>query len=273
MPPSPLPLAEVGCRLAFDVPDRVDLALQVAVASSAGDRHEEELAVTLDGLAVDVIEVDVDGARTHVLACGAGRLTIAYRAVVEPRPADPPEVTAAERLVALRQSRYAPSDALTAFADAELRELPDGAARARAIGDWVFERLRYELGSSGPLDTAVDTLLASRGVCRDFAHLTVALARAVELPARLVSVYAPGLSPMDFHAVTEVVVDGRWQVIDATKLAPRQSLVRISTGRDAADTAFATTTTGSAELLEAEVMAVVHGDLPADEHQQVVFLP
>ena len=71
-------------------------------------------------------------------------------------------------------------------------------------------------GSSDPIDGAVDTLLAGAGVCRDFAHLVVALLRAVNVPARVVSVYAPGLYPMDFHAVAEAFVEGQWRVVDGT---------------------------------------------------------
>ena len=93
-------------------------------------------------------------------------------------------------------------------------------------------------GSSDPINGAVDSLLAGAGVCRDFAHLVVALLRAVNVPARVVSVYAPGLYPMDSHAVAEAFVEGQWRVVDGTLLAPRQSLVRIATGRDAADIAF-----------------------------------
>ena len=87
------------------------------------------------------------------------------------------------------------------------------------------------------------------------------------------AVYAPGLSPMDFHAVVEARVDGRWQVLDATRLAPRPSLVRIATGRDAADTAFATTLAGDAELLLIEVTAYTDGHLPTDDHTALVTLP
>ena len=102
-----------------------------------------------------------------------------------------------------------------------------------------------------------DTLLAGCGVCRDYAHLVVALLRAVNVPTRLVSVYAPGLYPMDFHAVAEAFVDGRWRVVDATLLAPRQTLVRITTGRDAADTAFLDNHKGAITLNNMEVTAVV----------------
>jgi transglutaminase-like putative cysteine protease len=84
------------------------------------------------------------------------------------------------------------------------------------------------------------------------------------VPARLVSVYAPGLDPMDFHAVCEAWVDGAWQVVDATWLAPRQTLVRIATGRDAADTAFLTNN-GAELVLEQMVVTAVADELPADD--------
>jgi len=110
-------------------------------------------------------------------------------------------------------------------------------------------------------------------VCRDFAHLVIGLARAVGIPARLVAAYAPGLSPMDFHAVVEAHVDGAWRVFDPTCLAPRQSLLRIATGRDAADTAFADVLSGTATLTTIEVRAIVDGVLPTDDGVELVGLP
>ena len=177
-----------------------------------------------------------------------------------------------ETVSALRQSRYCPSDALAGFAAVEFADAIRGPDLARAVAAWVFERLAYEAGASGPLDTAIDTLVANAGVCRDFAHLTIALCRALGVPARLVAVYAPGLSPMDFHAVVEIRIADVWEVLDPTRLAPRSSLVRIATGRDAADTAFATTLQGDAELISSEVSAVVDGDLPDDDHQARIAL-
>lgn len=266
---------EVFCELAFAVEDGVDLALQVAVAHTAGTILDERLDLHLDGHALtDVEEIAVEhGGRIHSLRSGPGQLTVAYRARVQLASPHDVHAGAAESIIALRQSRYCPSDQLQGLADAEVGLLPRGEARGRAVADWVFERLTYELGSSGPFDTAVDTLLAGRGVCRDFAHLTVALCRAIGVPARIVSAYAPGLSPMDFHAVAEVAPEGVWEVVDATKLAPRSSLVRIGTGRDASDTAFATTLAGSAELLGCWVSAVVDGDLPLDDHAGPARVP
>lgn len=267
---------QVGCALTFEVDDHVVLALQVAAASSTGSFEVEQLAVRLDGQTIAVEEVQVEhGGRIHLVTCGAGDLTVDYQAIVQrAAPGDqPPPPTLAERLFAMRPSRYCPSDLLEAFAEAELSMPEDPAHRGRMIGNWVSSRLRYELGSSGPFDTAVDTLLAGRGVCRDFAHLTVALCRTVGVPARLASVYAPGVFPMDFHAVAEVATPDRWEVVDATRLAPRQSLVRIATGRDAGDTAFSTTLDGSAELIAAGVTAFVRGDLPIDDLTAAVTLP
>jgi transglutaminase-like putative cysteine protease len=136
----------------------------------------------------------------------------------------------------------------------------------------VWQRIGYESGASGPSSDAVETLLAGRGVCRDFAHLVVALCRAVEVPARVAAVYAPGLSPMDFHVVAETAIDGLWWSWDATRLAPRQSLVRIATGRDAADIAFATVLSGLADLSSVEIIAMTDTDLPLDDHEQRVAL-
>ena len=105
-------------------------------------------------------------------------------------------------------------------------------------------------------------MLAGTGVCRDYAHLVIALLRAVNVPARLVAVYAPGCYPMDFHAVAEAYVDGMWRVVDATCLAPRQTMVRIATGRDAADTAFLDNHGGGINLTSMNVNAWVEGMLP-----------
>ena len=115
------------------------------------------------------------------------------------------------------------------------------------------------------------TLLARQGVCRDYAHLVVALLRSLHVPARVVAVYAPGLDPMDFHAVAEAYVEGDWCVVDATTLAPRGSLLRVATGRDASDTAFLSAYGGVVDLQDLEVSAVVDS-LPADDLHTLVHL-
>ena len=109
-------------------------------------------------------------------------------------------------------------------------------------------------------------------MCRDYAHLVIALLRAVNVPARLVSVYAPGCRPMDFHAVAEAFVDGQWRVVDATCLAPRQSMVRIATGRDAADTAWLDNHNGAITVNNMQVFATVDGELPRDRIEALVSI-
>ena len=116
-------------------------------------------------------------------------------------------------------------------------------------------------------------MLTGMGTCRDLAHPGLAPCRAVGIPARFAAVYAPGLYPMDFHAVFGgPEEDGRWSAHDATDLAPRQSMVRIVTGRDAADAAFASVTSSIATLEYIEVSATAGGDLPIDDSSLVVEL-
>ncbi len=228
--------------------------------------------MTLDGKPHPVTEVPGPHRnRLHLLECERGRLEIGYNARISGAAEDlaPDEL---DRVTYLRPSRYAQSDRLTAVAAAEFAGVTNPADLLAGVSSWVGERLSYVPGSSGPTDGAVDTLLSRAGVCRDYAHLVIALLRASDVPARLVAVYAPGLSPMDFHAVAEALVDGRWQVVDATLLAPRSTLVRIATGRDAADTAFLSTYGANVWLQDQEVGAVVDGNLPTDDVQALVQL-
>ena len=144
------------------------------------------------------------------------------------------------------------------------------AGRVESIAGWIRHRVNYVAGSSSVHDSAEDTLLTGVGTCRDFAHLGIALCRAIGVPARFASVYAPGLFPMDFHAVFETLEDGRWITHDATDLAPRPAMVRIATGRDAADAAFASVNRGIATFDHLEVTATVSGALPSDDPRRAV---
>jgi transglutaminase-like putative cysteine protease len=262
----------VGSRLVIDVRTPVSMILKVAVAKLPGTTVDEALTITRDGAPVPAPEKIVsDEGRTHLLELPPGRVVVDYRATVTGR-SEPASVTKAERMIYLRPSRYAESDRLVAVARAEFAGITDPAELLASVSSWVGTRLSYVPGSSGPTDGAVDTLLARRGVCRDYAHLVVALLRALDVPTRLAAVYAPGLHPMDFHAVAEAAVDGQWRVVDATTLAPRSSLVRIATGRDAADTAFLSSYDGLLELLDMSVTAVVEGELPSDDVTQLTSI-
>jgi transglutaminase-like putative cysteine protease len=268
----------MGCHLEIEVFDPTEVELQVAVSGAWGEGQVvESLRCTLDGRPVDVREVrDPAGARIHVLDAGPGRLVVDYDAEVTGR-ARPATGAAHERSLYLRPSRYAEADkffgfAATEFADVVEEHGDDAAVLLPYVAAWVGSRLDYVPGASGPTDSAKDTLLAGAGVCRDYSHLTVALLRALGVPARLAAVYAPGCDPMDFHAVAEALVGDTWHVADATCLAPRSSLVRIATGRDAADTAFCDNHGGGIQLHVSQVHAIVDGPLPGDDLAELVAI-
>lgn len=137
-------------------------------------------------------------------------------------------------------SRYCQSDRLRQQALDLFGGIQGRYQTAAAISDWIFEHVTYQSGSSNEQSSAVDTLEQRQGVCRDFAHLGIGFCRAMNIPARYVSVYSHLLNPPDFHAVFEVFIGGMWYLLDATRLAPINGFVRIATGRDAADVSVAT---------------------------------
>jgi len=247
------------------------MVLSIAV-NDAADQIAESMEISLDGAPLQPTPIGAPhGGRLHQLRDVApGRMVIRYDATVAGRTLPIP-VAESEWYQYIRPSRYCESDRLGPMARSEFAGL-GGVDLLTAVSSWVGSRIAYVPGSSRPIDGAVSTLLGRSGVCRDFAHLTVALLRANGIPARVVSVYAPGLQPMDFHAVAEAFVDDAWFVVDPTCLAPRASLLRIATGADAADTAFLTVVSGAVELTKLEVGAVAEPALPFDDVTQLARL-
>jgi transglutaminase-like putative cysteine protease len=260
----------VASTIALEITQPAHLVFAVAAAGGYALGHER-LSAELDGVELPVTEVtDLHGTRLHTVRPGIGDLKVRYDASVDGL-GEAPASTDVDRLTYLRPSRYAPADALAATTTAEFGGLTDAEELLKAVSSWVGTHLQYVPGSSSPTDGALDTLLARQGVCRDYAHLCIAFLRALGVPARLAAVYAPGLSPMDFHAVTEAWVGDAWRVVDATTLAPRATLVRIATGRDAADTAFLNVISGRANLVSSEVSAVAD-EIPADDLDDLVSI-
>ena len=126
------------------------------------------------------------------------------------------------------------------FAQDEFGDCKPGHAKVQAVCDWIYHKIDYISGSSDSQTSSYDTAIERAGVCRDFAHLGIAFCRALSIPARFVSAYAWQLDPSDFHACFEAYLGDRWYLFDATRLAPTNGLVRIGTGKDAADAALAT---------------------------------
>ncbi len=261
----------VGAELGITVHAACQLELQIAVARVAGLEVTERLSILHEGRELEPVEVAAPhGGRLHLVTLPPGVHQVSYAAQVR-GTAEIPEPSPAELSLYRRPSRYVESDTFGGFAEAEFGRVPDEDL-LRAVSAWVATRLSYVPGSSGPNDSATNTLLSGVGVCRDYAHLVIAMLRALDVPARLSAVYAPGCDPMDFHAVVEAFVSGGWYVADATALAPRPSLLRITTGRDASDTAFMTTVGGNAVLDSARVTAIADHGLPLDDLDQAVAL-
>ena len=138
----------------------------------------------------------------------------------------------------LLQSRYCPSDKMHEQALALVGDARPGYAQVEKIRAWIQHNLEYRYGVSSASTDALETLAHGAGVCRDFAHVGIALCRALQIPARMVVGYLHGLMPMDLHAWFEAFVGGRWYTFDATQDTPRGGRIVLAYGHDAADVAF-----------------------------------
>ena len=151
----------------------------------------------------------------------------------------------------------------------EFGELSNGYYRVQAICDWVNQRIDYVEGSTNTSSSACDVLIQRTGVCRDFAHVSIALCRALGIPARYVSGYAADLQPPDFHGFFEAYLSDNWYLFDATRMASVSRLVRIGMGRDAADASFANVV-GQARLDSIWVSAVAEDSMPSNEADNAI---
>ena len=163
----------------------------------------------------------------------------------------------------LTPSRYCPSDRFLLFANREFGAIEDGGAQVLSVLDWIHHHVDYTPGISNIETTAERTFVDRAGVCRDFSHLGITLCRALNIPARAVSAYGWQLEPPDFHAVFEVFLDGGWWLVDPTRLAPVEGLVRIGIGRDATDIAFLTTTGPCVSMSQSVTVAEAAGAIAA----------
>lgn len=238
---------EIQAALTYDFATPCEVLLMLEAAHGHGQAiHLEALSFSPTA---EVARLDdaISGERRAVFTA-EGQVKIDYTAEVEiaPRVSDlkGAETMAirdlpGEALPYLRASRYCPSDRFESFVEREFSAL-SGGAKVEAILAWIAEHIDYRFGVSDFATTARDTFVDRAGVCRDFAHLAITLCRAADIPARAVSAYAWKLEPADLHAVAEVYLGGHWRLIDPTGKAPIDGLVRVATGRDAADIAFMT---------------------------------
>jgi len=247
----------------------------VFVIQPANTSHQR---VTWERLAVQpevAWEEQVEGSpgNRHLrLRCDPGKLLLDYDAIVDlvhhfELPVDVAEVPIADLpadvLKYVYPSRYCQSDRLVSVAMTEFASLAPGYSRVEAIREWVKSRTKFQVGSSHPGTSALDTFECGAGVCRDFAHLMITMLRALNIPARFVTGIDygadPALGPTDFHCYVEAYLGDRWYLFDPSGISPRMGLLRIGTGRDASEVAFATIF-GSVQWTMPKIKIEAHGD-------------
>jgi len=195
----------------------------------------------------------------------AGYISLNYKAIVETTIQTIPSTQLEDVLISqmpvealsyLNPSRYCQSDKLYKFAYNKFGRIEHAFEKVMAIRDWINKNVEYSGGYTTPQTSAYDTITQQVGVCRDFAHLGIALCRALTIPARYFTGYAYQLQPQDFHACFEAYLGGHWVIIDATKLVPINGLVKIATGADATDNAFASIF-GNLQFKQMEISTVL----------------
>lgn len=238
-------IIDINVELSYEVTSPTDILLQIVVPDFADQRVSQERLVLSDTLhRATVAAEDGLGERTLLRVDTDFQCSYATRVNVD-RPAldisqlqsVPPHQLPSDAIRYLMPSRYCPSDMLQSFVNSEFGDSGGGQRIAR-LRDWIFESYSYVPGSSNGQTTAIDTFVQRKGVCRDFAHVLITLARASAIPARFVSAYAPYVTPQDFHAVAEVYLEGTWHLVDATGMAASNQIARIGVGLDAAEVAF-----------------------------------
>jgi transglutaminase-like putative cysteine protease len=259
----------VGCNIHFECETSATVILLVNPRFDP-DRPIRQERLDFGSLATSESFVDADGNLAYRVILGTGLNKIQHDALVEVTTAsdkseqfgNAPSVATLDPafLRYLLPSRYCDSDKLFAFAGNKFGYIYDAGERVQAISDWVHNNIEYRFGSGSPEISAAQVIERGYGVCRDFAHCTIALCRALNLPARYVTGHLPDIghvdpgSPMDFHAYSEVYLGGQWHVFDARYNEPRIGRIKIAHGLDAVECAFATVY-GPAKMTKFEVWA------------------
>jgi transglutaminase-like putative cysteine protease len=259
----------VGCNIHFECESSATAVLLINPRKDANHPIRRE-NLDFGRAARSESFADADGNLVYRVILETGLNEIRHDALVEvsavsdksDRFGDAPSVATIEPALLryLLPSRYCDSDRLFQFAQEKFGNIIGDGDRVQAISDWLHSNIEYRFGSGRPDISAAQVIDRGYGVCRDFAHCTIALCRALNLPARYVTGHLPDIghldpgSPMDFHAYSEVYLGGRWHVFDARYNEPRIGRIKIAHGLDAVECAFATVY-GPARLTNFEVWA------------------
>lgn len=276
---------KLGCTLPYTVEGDMPFLFNVEPQRFGAQRVLSETLTTEPEAALDAWVMPESGNRYLRALASAGKFTLRYEAEVELAYTleDPALVTELmpgtlplSVFPHLYPSRYCQSDKLERFAKSTFGHCAPGYFRVAEICNWINGYVAYQGGVSDAMTSAFDTVTQRAGVCRDFAHLAVAICRTMAIPARYVSAYAFRLQPPDFHAVFEAFLLGPdgpgWYIFDPTRMADPAGLVRIGVGRDAADVAFATPF-GQCGFEPPQVWIEGQGDAPEATVQAVLTEP
>lgn len=236
---------QVGCRLEmrFSVPSPMTLLLR----PRSGTRQW----VSRDSYLVDpplpITEyTDLYGNLCQRLLAPAGQFRLDVEShvrvsaagdVAPGAPFVPVDQLPADVLIYLAPSRYCESDSMLGRGADITSGLSLGYDQVAAISRWVHQRLHYMPGSDPVPVSSLEAMRRRNGVCRDFAHMGIALCRSLSIPARMVVGYLENLQPMDLHAWFEAFVGGQWYTFDPTWPDLQGGRVCLGYGRDAADVA------------------------------------
>lgn len=254
----------IHSRLEYSVAEPTDILLQIE-AAHLPEQGVETAQLDLSSHSHFARVPAQDGVGERIWLRVDGDFYAEYRATVlidriladiATLPAVPLHLLPGETVQYLFDSRYCPANQFHSFVEGEFAGL-EGGAMVAALRDFVHDRFRYVPGTSTAETTAIETFVRREGVCRDYAHVLIALARAASIPARIASVYAPGVDPPDFHAVAEMFLGGAWHLVDATGMADAGAMAKIGIGRDAADVSFLSVF-GTAEM-RAQTVVVTEG--------------
>ena len=244
---------EYQLELQYEARGQCDLVLNICPARTRSQRVRQESLVVEGATRESTFTDAVTANRINRLSTQGGNLTVRYRGQVDIEHVIDEPSGIAERAIHsmpsevvpyILPSRYCPSDKMRGLANAMFGNAAPGFARVASICDWVTQHLRFTPGASDATTCAMDTFNSRVGVCRDYAHLMITMCRALNIPARYVTGVDygadPALGPVDFHAYVEVFLGTRWYLFDPSGITPVMGLIRIGTGRDAADVSFAT---------------------------------
>lgn len=240
---------KVAAQLSYEVKTQATIILNVhALRTPAQTVIDESFVIDPYIKSEEMATIGFDHRLIRFEAAGPVQLNINYSALVDNAFAfidhnnireTPINLLDASILPYLYPSRYCQSDKLYRLARNMFGQIANPFQKVSAIADWIHDNVEYLSGSTNEQTSAFDTVTERAGVCRDFAHLGIALCRALDIPARYFTGYAYLLDPPDFHACFEAYIGGNWVLFDPTRLVPINGLIRIATGRDAADASIA----------------------------------